>query len=71
MSLPNNAPSRNSGKNWAKKVAAVFMKVCVQLASNGSPGERSGDQCGDRREDEDARATERKKDEAREADQDA
>src|SRR5579872_5810659 len=37
MSLPNTAPSRNSGKNCARKVAALPMKVCVQLASSGSP----------------------------------
>ena len=37
ISLPNNAPSRNSGKNCATKRAAPFMKVCVQCASSGSP----------------------------------
>ena len=36
ISLPNNAPSRNSGKNCATNCAALLMKVCVQLASNGS-----------------------------------
>src|SRR5262245_40730868 len=36
MSFPNRAPSRNNGKNWARKVAALPMKVCVQLASSGS-----------------------------------
>ena len=36
MSLPNRAPSRNNGKNWARKAAALPMKVCVQLASSGS-----------------------------------
>src|SRR5262245_35089007 len=36
MSLPNRAPSRNNGKNCARKVAALPMKVCVQLASSGS-----------------------------------
>src|SRR6516162_8307048 len=36
MSLPNRAPSRNNGKNWARKVAALPMKVCVQLATSGS-----------------------------------
>src|SRR5207344_3356744 len=37
MSLPNRAPSRKSGKNCARKVAALNMKVWVQLASSGSP----------------------------------
>src|SRR5262245_25406763 len=36
MSLPNRAPSRNNGKNCARKVAAPPMKVWVQLASSGS-----------------------------------
>src|SRR5262245_17160325 len=36
MSLPNRAPSRNNGKNCARKVAALPMKVWVQLASSGS-----------------------------------
>src|SRR5262245_25081944 len=36
MSLPNSAPSRNNGKNCARKAAALPMKVCVQLASSGS-----------------------------------
>src|SRR5262245_11458397 len=37
ISLPNSAPSRNNGKNCARKVAAALMKVCVQVASSGSP----------------------------------
>src|SRR4051794_16947549 len=37
MSLPNKAPSRNNGKNCARKVAALNMKVWVQLARSGSP----------------------------------
>src|SRR5262245_4238520 len=37
ISLPNRAPSRNNGKNCARKVAAAVMKVCVQVASSGSP----------------------------------
>src|SRR3974390_223689 len=37
MSLPNNAPSRNIGKNCATNCAALPMKVCVQWASKGSP----------------------------------
>ena len=37
ISLPNSAPSRNSGKNCATNVAAVPMKICVQLASTGCP----------------------------------
>src|ERR1700728_3589119 len=36
ISLPNNAPSRNSGKNCARKPAALLMKVWVQCASSGS-----------------------------------
>src|SRR5262249_6165450 len=36
MSLPNRAPSRNNGKNCARKAAALPMKVCVQFASSGS-----------------------------------
>src|SRR5262249_11328446 len=36
MSLPNSAPSRNNGKNCARKAAALPMKVCVQFASSGS-----------------------------------
>src|SRR5262245_33116361 len=36
MSLPNKAPSRNNGKNCARKAAALPMKVWVQLASSGS-----------------------------------
>ena len=30
ISLPNSAPSRNSGKNCARNCAALPMKVCVQ-----------------------------------------
>src|SRR3954468_23134839 len=37
MSLPNKASSRNNGKNCARKVAPLNMKVWVQLASSGSP----------------------------------
>ena len=37
ISLPNSAPSRNSGKNCARNCAALPMKVCVQCASSGSP----------------------------------
>ena len=37
ISLPNSAPSRNSGKNCARKPAALPMKVWVQWASSGSP----------------------------------
>ena len=36
ISLPNSAPSRNSGKNCARKPAALPMKVWVQWASSGS-----------------------------------
>ena len=36
MSLPNKAPSKNKGKNCARKIAALPMNVCVQLASRGS-----------------------------------
>src|SRR5258708_26722873 len=36
ISLPNSAPSRNSGKNCARKPAALAMKVWVQWASSGS-----------------------------------
>ena len=37
ISLPNKAPSRNSGKNCARNCAAPPMKVWVQWASSGSP----------------------------------
>ena len=37
MSLPKTAPRRKIGKNWARKRAALPMKICVQLASSGSP----------------------------------
>src|SRR3954469_10425895 len=37
ISLPNSAPSRNSGKKDATKRAAEPMKVWVQCASSGSP----------------------------------
>ena len=37
MSLPNRAPSRKIGKNCARNRAALPMKICVQLASSGSP----------------------------------
>src|SRR4030088_23198 len=36
INLPNSAPSRNSGKNCARKPAALTMKVWVQWASSGS-----------------------------------
>src|SRR5579864_6638874 len=36
INLPNSAPSRNSGKNCARKPAALTMKVSVQWASSGS-----------------------------------
>ena len=29
ISLPNTAPSRNSGKNSAMKLPSAFMKTCV------------------------------------------
>src|SRR5882757_2275918 len=41
ISLPNSAPSRNSGKNCAKKPAALPMKVWVQWASSGSRENRA------------------------------
>ena len=41
MSLPKRAPSRKSGKNWAKKPAALRMKVCVQCARMGSRANRA------------------------------
>src|SRR5687768_17133280 len=41
MSLPNKAPRRNSGKNWAMKPAALPMKVWVQWASRGSPAKEA------------------------------
>ena len=37
ISLPNSAPSRKIGKNWARNPAAAGMKVWVQCASTGSP----------------------------------
>ena len=37
INLPNNAPSRNSGKNCARNLAAPPMKVWVQWARSGSP----------------------------------
>ena len=36
ISLPNSAPSRKSGKNWAKKPAPLRMNVWVQWARIGS-----------------------------------
>ena len=63
MSLPNTAPSRNSGKNCARKRAALPMKICVQLASSGSPAERCGDQRRDRRQQQDAPAAKGEPDE--------
>ena len=36
MRFPNDAPSRNRGKNRARKLTAPPMKVCVQCASRGS-----------------------------------
>ena len=69
ISLPNSAPSRNSGKNWATNRRAAH-ECRVQLASSGSP-EKARDQAGDRRENEDARAAECKKDQARKADENA
>ncbi len=36
ISLPNTAPSRNSGKNCATNPAPEPMNVCVQCASSGS-----------------------------------
>src|SRR5262249_50893048 len=41
ISLPNKAPSRKIGKNWARNVAALPMKVWVQWASSGSPAKRA------------------------------
>ena len=35
ISLAKIAPSRKSGKNWARKPAAATMKIWVQLASIG------------------------------------
>src|SRR3569832_1570182 len=37
ISFPNTAPSRKIGKNWARKSAALRMKVWVQFASSGCP----------------------------------
>ena len=56
MSLPNRAPSRKIGKNWAKKPAAPPMKVSVQCASKGSPANSGRDQGGDRRQQQHAPA---------------
>ena len=39
ISLPNRAPRRKIGKNCMMKRAALPMKVCVQWASSGSPGQ--------------------------------
>src|SRR6516165_10627597 len=41
MSLPKRAPSKKSGKNWAKNPAALRMKVCVQCARMGSCANRA------------------------------
>ncbi len=37
INFPNSAPSRNKGKNCARKAAVPPMKICVQLASSGKP----------------------------------
>ena len=36
ISFPNSAPSKNNGKNCARKPAVLDMNVWVQLASSGS-----------------------------------
>src|SRR3984957_2247905 len=41
ISLPNSAPSKKIGKNWARKRAVPPMKVWVQWASSGSPAKRA------------------------------
>src|SRR5262249_29651087 len=37
INLPNRAPSRKSGKNWPRNVAALPINVWVQWARSGSP----------------------------------
>ena len=44
ISLPNSAPSRNSGKNCATKPAALLMKVCGPVRQQRLAGERRRDQ---------------------------
>ena len=54
MSLPNSAPSRNSGKNCARNCAALPMNVCVQWASSGSRETAAAIKCGRRSQQEHA-----------------
>ena len=71
ISLPNSAPSRNSGKNCARNCAALRMNVCVQCASSGSPEKPGSNQRHRRRQQQDAPAAVGKPDQQREGEEDA
>jgi len=73
ISLPNSAPSRNSGKNCARKLAALSMKLWVQWASKGSRENIAAIKAasGERREQQHAPASEGERDQQAEPDQDA
>ena len=71
ISLPNSAPSRNSGKNCARKPAALSMKVWVQWASSGSRENSAAIKAGERRKQQHAPAPEGERDQQAEPDQDA
>ena len=69
ISLPNRAPSRKSGKNWAKNPAPLRMNVWVQCARIGSRETNAAMHRGDRREQKNAPALEGEPDQDAEADE--
>ncbi len=71
ISLPKSAPSRNSGKNCARKRAAPFMKVWVQWASTGSPAKSAATTSAKRRQQQHAPAPEGEPDQQPEPNQNA
>ena len=71
ISLPNSAPSRNSGKNCARNCAALPMKVWVQCASSGSPAKAAATSAAGRRQQQHAPAAKGEPDQQGEAEQDA
>jgi hypothetical protein len=71
MSLPKTAPSRNNGKNCARKRAVRPMKVWVQWASSGSPAAAAASRAASWGQQQHAPAAKSQPDEQRQTEQDA
>ena len=71
ISLPNSAPSRNSGKNCARKPAALRHEGLGPVGQQRLAGEQRCDQGRERRQQQHAPAPEGERDQKAEPDQDA